>query len=53
MKSNNSSYRVTRAGGWHNFAIDCRAAYRYGSYPVGTGSNLGCRLALAKKRNKR
>jgi formylglycine-generating enzyme required for sulfatase activity len=37
--------RVLRGGGWFNFPVNCRAAYRHGSTPTSRNGYLGFRLA--------
>jgi formylglycine-generating enzyme required for sulfatase activity len=41
------SYRVLRGGGWHDFASDCRSAYRDSNYPGIRYYDVGFRAALA------
>jgi len=43
----NSSYRVSRGGGWFNSAGDCRSAYRYRYAPGYRDDRVGFRLALS------
>jgi formylglycine-generating enzyme required for sulfatase activity len=39
------SDRVFRGGGWSNFALSCRVAYRNSRHPSGTNSVIGFRVA--------
>jgi formylglycine-generating enzyme required for sulfatase activity len=41
------SLRVIRGGDWHNYAADCRSAYRYAYDPDGGNGDLGFRVVLA------
>jgi len=41
------SYRVTRGGGWSNFAVNCRSAFRNSNSPISRRSDLGFRLVLS------
>ncbi|MCR4573313.1 MAG: SUMF1/EgtB/PvdO family nonheme iron enzyme, partial [Lentisphaeria bacterium] len=40
------SRRVLRGGGWYDFAVHCRSAYRFSSAPSLRNFSLGFRLAL-------
>ncbi len=40
------SRRVNRGGGWNDYAIYCRTAYRYSLYPSDRPNNIGFRSVL-------
>jgi formylglycine-generating enzyme required for sulfatase activity len=39
------TYRVSRGGGWFNYALYCRVAFRYDYFPSYTYSDFGFRVA--------
>ena len=47
MGAKTGSYRVIRAGSWHDQAASCRSAYRNRGAPSNLGNNLGFRVALS------
>jgi len=50
LSENKDASRVLRGGSWNIYPVNCRSAYRDGSYPRETNNNVGFRVVCSSPR---